>query len=111
MVKIFLVWIAFMLVVATNAFSEDGKTLIDSRLAKIVEQTIGKVTIIRMDAPEDAPLSVETGTGVDRIRIWREPILFYVTEDRKFIFAGSIFGEPGDNLKKKEVGDTIPKLC
>ena len=50
------------------------------------------------------------------MRVWIEsvygetPVLFYSTGDGKFIFAGSIFSSSGENLTRKDVGETRARV-
>ena len=81
-------------------------------LVKVVEQTLGKgVKIIRTEAPENSPIPHWKQTRVWIASIYGEtPVLFYSTEDGKFIFAGSLFDASAENLTRKDVGKTIPKF-
>ena len=96
----------------TISFSEEEKKEKVSPLDVVVEKTLGKgVKIIRTENPENSPVP-----NWKQIRVWIDsvygetPVLFYSTEDRKFIFAGSIFNASGENLTRKDVGETIPKF-
>jgi hypothetical protein len=80
-------------------------------LRKVIEQTFGKVTVVRIDQPEKSPLE-----GMQQIRVWIEsaygetPVLFYSSEKGDRLLAGSVFDADGENLTKKEVGKTKPKV-
>jgi hypothetical protein len=96
------------------AFAEEaGTSASESELVqKVVEKTLGKgVKIIRTDNPEKSPIE-----GWKQTRVWIEsvygetPVLFYSTGDGKFIFAGSIFSSSGDNLTRKDVGETRARV-
>ena len=92
------------------AFAEEAKTAASESeiLLKVVENILGKgVKIVGTDNPEKSPVE-----GWKQTRVWIEsvygetPVLFYSTEDGKFIFAGSIFSSSGENLTRKDVGET-----
>jgi len=96
------------------AFAEEVRTSASESeiMLKVVDKTIGKgVKIIRTDNPEKSPVE-----GWKQIRVWIEsvygetPVLFYSTGDGKFIFAGSIFNSSGENLTRKDVGETRAKF-
>jgi hypothetical protein len=81
-------------------------------LDKVIKETMGKgVKVLRKDAPEKAPIA-----GWLQTRIWiksvygETPVLYYSSEDGTFIFGGSIFDSSGENLTKRDVGTTIPKV-
>lgn len=80
-------------------------------ISKIVENTLGKgLRIISIDNPEKSPVE-----GWKQTRVWIEsvygetPVLFYSKEDGTFIFAGSIFSSSGENLTRRDVGETRAK--
>ena len=92
------------------AFAEEAGTSAGESeiIQKVVEKTLGKgVKIIRTDNLEKSPIE-----GWKQTRVWIEsvygetPVLFYSTGDGKFIFAGSIFSSSGENLTRKDVGET-----
>ena len=96
------------------AFAEEaGTSAGESELVqKVVEKTLGKgVKIIRTDNLEKSPIE-----GWKQTRVWIEsvygetPVLFYSTGDGKFIFAGSIFSSSGENLTRKDVGETRARV-
>jgi len=96
----------------TVSFSEEKEKEKVSPLDVVIEKTLGKgAKIIRTEAPENSPVP-----NWKQTRVWIEsvygetPVLFYSTEDGKFIFAGSIFNASGENLTRKDVGETIPKF-
>ena len=101
------------LVIAGNAYPEEGKPAdVNALMNKVVEQAIGSgAKIIRIEPAEDSPVS-----HWKQIRVWiaslygETPVLFYSSEDGKLIFAGTIFNDSGENLTRKAVGDTIPKF-
>ena len=94
------------------SFSETEKKIELNPLVKVIEQTLGKgVKIIRTETPEKSPVPNWKQTRVWIASVYGEtPVLFYSTEDGKFIFAGSIFNASGENLTRKDVGETKPKF-
>ena len=112
MFRLLLISIIFCALNVYPVFAEEAQTApANTGIAKVVEKIMGKETkIIRVDASEKSPVE-----GWKQIRVWIEsaygqtPILFYSTEDGNFIFAGSIFSASGENLTKKDVGETKPK--
>ena len=81
-------------------------------LKVVVEKTLGKgAKILRTENTENSPVP-----NWKQMRVWIEsvygetPVLFYSSEDGKFIVAGSIFNESGENLTQRDVGKTIPKV-
>ena len=96
------------------AFAEEAKTSTSESeiLLKVVENTLGKgAKIVGTDNPEKSPVE-----GWKQTRVWMEsvygetPVLFYSTGDGKFIFAGSIFNSSGENLTRKDVGETRARV-
>ena len=96
------------------AFAEETKTSASESeiLSKIVETSLGKgVKVIRTDNPEKSPVE-----GWTQTRVWIEsvygetPVLFYSAGDGKFIFAGSLFSSSGENLTRKDVGETRARV-
>lgn len=92
--------------------SEQVKKDASDVLRSVVEQTLGKAAqITRIEEAENSPVP-----NWKQIRVWIEsvygetPVLFYTTGDGKFIFAGSLFSDAGENLTRKGVGETIPKF-
>jgi hypothetical protein len=92
------------------AFAEEAATPANETeiILKVVENALGKgVKVVRTDNPEKSPVE-----GWMQTRVWIEsvygetPVLFYSAEDGKFIFAGSIFDSSGENLTRKDVGET-----
>jgi hypothetical protein len=112
MVKVLFIGVVILTLSVFPAFAAEDKTAPpDAGIQKVVEETLGKgVHIVRMDKPEKSPIE-----RIKQIRVWVEsvygetPILFYSTGDGKFIFAGSIFSDSGENLTRKDVGQTKPR--
>lgn len=92
--------------------SETEKKDEENPLVKVIEETLGTgVKIIRTEAPEKSPIPNWKQTRVWLASVYGEtPVLFYSTADGKFIFAGSIFNASGENLTRKDVGETKPKV-
>lgn len=81
-------------------------------ITTIIETALGKgAKVVRMDAAEPSPVS-----GFKQIRVWvasvygETPVLFYVSEDGKTYLAGSVFDAQGNNLTKRTVGNTRPRV-
>jgi hypothetical protein len=112
MVKVLFIGVVILTLSVFPAFAAEDKTAPpDAGIQKVVEETLGQgVHVIRTDKPEKAPIE-----GWKQTRVWIEtaygetPVLFYSTGDGKFIFAGSIFSDSGENLTRKEVGETKPR--
>ncbi len=92
-------------------FANGEKGELDQPFLSVVEKTLGKdVRVLRIEDAEDSPIK-----GLKQIRVWIEsvygetPVLFYMTEDKKMFIAGSIFDSEGNNLTRKDVGETIPR--
>ncbi len=92
-------------------FANGEKMEIDKTFLRVVEKTLGKdVKVLRIEDPEDSPIK-----GLKQIRVWIEsvygetPVLFYMTDDEKMFIAGSIFDFEGNNLTRRDVGETIPR--
>jgi hypothetical protein len=95
----------------TSPARADTAELLDVELMKVVRKTLGqKGKILKAEPPEKSPLK-----GISQIRVWFEsaygetPVLFYVTEGKKHYIAGTIYDSQGNNLTRKDVGNTIPK--
>lgn len=91
------------------SFANDKKGELNKPLLSVVEKTLGKdVKVLRIEDAEDSPIK-----GLKQIRVWIEsvygetPVLFYMTDDKKMFIAGSIFDSEGNNLTRKDVGETI----
>jgi hypothetical protein len=96
------------------SFAEEGNAgkAADEAFLKVVENVLGKdVKIIRVENPEEGPIK-----GLKQIRVWVEsvygetPILFYITDNGKMYIAGSIFDSEGNNLTRRDVGNTKPRV-
>ena len=105
---------AFFILSFSLAFAEEPATPAQESdmLLKVVEKTLGKgVKVTRTDNPERSPIE-----GWKQTRVWIEtvygetPVLFYSMEEGNFIFAGSIFDSSGENLTRKDVGETRGKF-
>lgn len=106
---------AFFLSAVTPASvfaGEEEKKDEPTPLEKVVKKSLGKdVKILRIDAPEASPVQ-----GWKQIRVWFEsvygetPILFYAAEDNTLYMAGSIFDPEGNNLTRRAVGETKPRV-
>jgi hypothetical protein len=93
---------------AGEEVQKDGPTPIET----VITKSLGnRVKILRIDAPEPSPVQ-----GWKQIRVWFEsvygetPVLFYVTEDGTHYIAGSIFDAEGNNLTRRDVGETKPRV-
>jgi hypothetical protein len=112
MAKVLFIGVVMLILSVFTAFAGEDKTAPpDASIQKVVGETLGRgVHIIRIDKPEKSRVE-----GWKQTRVWIEtaygetPVLFYSTEDGKFIFAGSIFSASGENLTRKEVGETKPR--
>jgi hypothetical protein len=83
----------------------------DEGITSIVKKVLGEKTeIIKVEPPEASPVS-----NWKQIRIWYRtslgdiPVLFYMSDDGKLYFAGTIFTPGGENLTRKTVGEMIPR--
>lgn len=107
--------IVMMLIFAHSiAFGEEAKNSASENEIRsmIVETSLGKgVKVIRTDTPEKSRVE-----GWTQTRVWIEsvygetPVLFYSSGDGKFIFAGSLFSSSGENLTRKDVGETRARI-
>lgn len=93
------------------SFANGEKVELDKPFLSVVEKTLGKdVKVLRIEDTEDSPIK-----GLKQIRVWIEsvygetPVLFYMTEDGKMFIAGTIFDSEGNNLTRRDVGETIPR--
>lgn len=80
-------------------------------LKAVAEKTLGgSVKILRIE--EAGKSRVE---GLMQVRLWAEspygetPVLFYVTDDRQLILAGTVFDGQANNLTRLDVGETKPR--
>ena len=96
------------------SFAEEGKAgkAVDEAFLKVVGSVLGKdVKIIKFENAEESPVK-----GLKQIRVWVEsvygetPVLFYITDDGKMYIAGSIFDSEGNNLTRRDVGNTKPRV-
>ncbi|MBE0427339.1 MAG: hypothetical protein IBX72_11940 [Nitrospirae bacterium] len=93
------------------SFANDENKDAENPLLSIVERTLGKdVKILSIEDAEESPVK-----GLRQVRVWFEsvygetPVLFYMTDDGKMFIAGSIFDSGGNNLTRRDVGNTRPR--
>ena len=108
----FLTGILLLILTVTGHAQVRKSAGIEGNLTAIVKKTLGKDTrIVRFDAEESSPLK-----EFRQVRVWIEtpygqtPVLFYVSRDRRFFVAGSIFDAKGNNLTAETVGKTRPRV-
>jgi hypothetical protein len=98
---------------AGQVCAEEGKAAGDKDIVTvIIESTLGKeAQVVRREDAEKSPVS-----GFKQIRVWfatpygEAPVLFYVSEDGKTYFAGTVFDDRGNNLTKRDAGTTKPRM-
>jgi len=108
---IILISIAMFHAGLSSAADEPAADMKKESFLKVMEKIFGKdQKVVRIEDREDSPVR-----GLRQIRVWFEsvygetPILFYITDDGSMVIAGSIFDAEGNNLTKKNVGNTKPR--
>jgi hypothetical protein len=101
-----------LLVMPFTVYAEEEAESGPVRIEQIVKKAMGrKVEILRQEKAEPSPVSGWTQTRVWISSVYGEtPVLFYASEDGRFFLAGSIYDASGENLTKRDVGKTIPKV-
>lgn len=93
-----------------TGFTAEKETENNNIFIKIIEKTVGKNKIIKMDPIEPSHIS-----GWKQRKVWvdspygERPYLIYVLEDKNLYFIGSVFDAEGKNLTELNVGKIVPK--
>lgn len=105
-VVIFILWSVF-----TFSSVLQAEEVRNEEILSIAKKALSdKVEVVRVEPPEASPVS-----GWKQIRLWCRiptgdiPILFYMSDDGRFYFAGTIYTPGGENLTRKMVGEMIPR--
>jgi len=104
--------LSISLINPVKVLSEEVKKDEVNIFTQIIKKTMGKgVKVMRIETPEKSPVK-----GWVQTRVWIEsvygetPVLIYSSEDSGLIFAGSVFDAKAENLTRRDVGETIPKV-
>jgi hypothetical protein len=105
--------IIFCVLNAGHVFAEEGKAATGKDIVTtIIENSLGKgAKVLSIEDAEKSPV-----IGFKQIRVWvatpygETPVLVYVSEDGKTYLAGSVFDAQGNNLTKRDVGKTKPRV-